>query len=252
MSTLANENEIFYIYDKPVPYKDLKIYPVKVEEYIQFHYFVDCLLLDKNSYPDVEIISMTYLRFLYHISSGEDNSLYKLRELLVMCLHLDNNSDIKFYTRDEKAFFSIDSREYSAKDFDEISKIICEQNSVDTIDESIQKELRDAMEKAKEIKRKIQKVKICSFEDQLICIVISTSLKLEDVYSLTIRKFHKIIKRIDHTMHYKIYKTAAMSGFVKFKGEILDWMADLENSDKYSDVKVDKEEIEGKLNIPEK
>lgn len=247
---MDKENEIFYIYDKPVPYKELNIYPIRVCEYIQFHYFVDCLLLDKNSYPDVNIISMTYLRFLYQISSGENNHLYRLKELLKMCLHLEEDSEIKFYTRDDKAFFMVNGNEYSAKDFDTISKIICEQNCVDTIDENIQKELRDAMEKAKEIKRKIQKVKICSFEDQLVCIVISTSLKLEDVYNLTIRKFHKIIKRIDHTMHYKIYKAASMSGFVKFKGDILDWMADLENEDKYSDVKVDKEEIENKINLP--
>lgn len=246
----GSKYEIFYIYDNPVPYKNLEIYPVTVKDYMKFHYFVDCLLLDKNSFPDAKIISMTYLRFLYYISGDGNDSLYKLNELLKLCLHIGEDENISFYTRDDKAFFYVNDTEYSAKDFDEIAKIICEQNSVDTIDESIQKELRDAMEKAKEIKRKIQKSKMCSFEDQLICIMISTPMKLEDVYNLTIRKFHKIIKRIDHKLHYQIYKTASMSGFVKFKEEIKDWMTDLENEDMYSDVKVDKDELEGKFKLP--
>ena len=243
------EYEIFYIYDNPVPYKDLLIYPIKVKDYILFHYYIDCLLLDKNSNPDVNIISMTYLRFLYYISSNGNSSLEKLYNLLKMCLKLEDGS-IKFYTKKDKAFFSINGKEYDSYDFDNISKIICEQNCIDTIDESIQKELRDAMNEAKEYRRKMQNAKMCSFEDQLICIMISTPMKLEDVYNLTIRKFSKIIKRIDHKLHYQIYKTASMSGFVTFKNEIMDWMADLENVDKYADVKVDEEEIKEKINLP--
>lgn len=243
------DNEIFYIYDDPVPYKDLKIYPVTVRNYMEFHFFVDCLLQEKNSYPDAKIISMSYLRFLYHVSNEENNLLVKLNFLLRMCLRLEDDELISYKTENDKAVFYINDKKYTANDFDNIAKIICEQNCVDTIDESIQKELRDEMEKAKELRRRIQNVKMCSFEDMLICVMISTPMKLEDVYNLTIRKFGKIVKRIDHKMHYQIYKTASLSGFVKFKTEILDWMADLENKDKYSDVKVDKEEIERKVKI---
>ena len=243
------DNEIFYIYDDPVPYKDLKIYPVTVRNYMEFHFFVDCLLQEKNSYPDAKIISMSYLRFLYHVSNEENNLLVKLNFLLRMCLRLEDDELISYKTENDKAVFYINDKKYTANDFDNIAKIICEQNCVDTIDESIQKELRDEMEKAKELRRRIQNVKMCSFEDILICVMISTPMKLEDIYNLTIRKFGKIVKRIDHKMHYQIYKTASLSGFVKFKTEILDWMADLENKDKYSDVKVDKEEIERKVKI---
>lgn len=243
------DNEIFYIYDDPVPYKDLKIYPVTVRNYMEFHFFVDCLLQEKNSYPDAKIISMSYLRFLYHVSNEENNLLVKLNFLLRMCLRLEDDELISYKTENDKAVFYINDKKYTANDFDNIAKIICEQNCVDTIDENIQKELRDEMEKAKELRKKIQNVKMCSFEDMLICVMISTPMKLEDIYNLTIRKFGKIVKRIDHKMHYQIYKTASLSGFVKFKTEILDWMADLENKDKYSDVKVDKEEIERKVKI---
>ena len=55
-------------YDEPITYKELKIYPVLMKDYIEFHSLVSCLLIDKNSRPDIKIISMTYLRFLYYES----------------------------------------------------------------------------------------------------------------------------------------------------------------------------------------
>ena len=51
-------------------------------------------------------------------------------------------------------------------------------------------------------------------------------------------------------MHYQIYKSAEMSGFVTFKNKdaIVGWMADSETKDKYADVKVDMEEVKEKIN----
>ena len=83
----------------------------------------------------------------------------------------------------------------------------------------------------------------------MLCVVISSSLTLDDVYKLSIRKFAKILDRIDHKMHYEIYLSASMSGFVQFKNEdaIKHWMADLTRTDKYADVKVDKDEMQSKI-----
>ena len=84
----------------------------------------------------------------------------------------------------------------------------------------------------------------------MICVLISTSLKLEDIYNLTIRKFSKVLERVDHKLHYQIYLSAEMSGMVKFKDEskIQHWMADLTRKDRYSDVKIDSEKMHNKIN----
>ena len=74
-------------------------------------------------------------------------------------------------------------------------------------------------------------------------------MKLEDIYNLTIRKFSKILERVDYKLHYQIYKSAEMSGMVSFKdgNPFKHWMADLTKSDKYEEVKVDAEEMHNKI-----
>ena len=247
----VGEYDYYLFYDKPITYKELLIYPATMDRYLDFHFYISCLLLDKNSIPNPEVISMTYLQFLYYMASTTGLPyLYMFKELLKMVLHIDNDSDLWFGTDPNgKAIFKIKGVIYNSDDLNQITDIIFLQNSIEHIDDTIQKEVRDAMVKAKVYKMKQNEYKMCSLEDQMICVLISTSLKLEDIYKLTIRKFSKILERVDYKLHYEIYLSAEMSGMVKFKDEnkIKHWMADLTKSDKYEDVKVDADEMHHKI-----
>lgn len=237
-------------FDQPIVYKNLSIYPVTMKDYLDFHWLVSCLLIDKNSIPDVNIISMSYLKFLYYQSSSQDKPyVYMLKALLCMVLHLDLNYEIRFYINNNKAFFNIDNVEYNSADFDNIVDIIFEQNCISHIDESIQKELRDEFERAQRYRQQQNNQKICSLEEQMICVMISTPLDMESIYKLTIRKFEKILQRVDAKMHYQIYLSASMSGMVEFKDKnaIKYWMSDLSKDDSYSDVKVDMDDMKNKI-----
>ena len=130
-------------FDEPIPYKELLIYPVTMKDYLEFHLAVSCLLIDKNSIPDVNIISMSYLRFLYYQSlENKEPYIYMIKVLLCLVLHIDINEEINFYVDDkDKAFFKVRGVEYNADDFDNITKIIFEQNCITPIDETIQKEI---------------------------------------------------------------------------------------------------------------
>ena len=251
MGKKDNKYDNYLFYDKPVPYKNLLIYPAIMSEYLDFHFYVSCLLLDKNSTPDPNVITMTYLQFLYYMAGTTGLPyLYMFKELLKMVLHIDNDSAFYFgLDKNGKALFKINDDVYDAKDFDEIVNIIFIQNCIEHIDDTIQKEVREAMERAEEYKMRTNAYKICSLEDQMICVLISTPLKLEDIYKLSIRKFSKILERVDHKLHYEIYLGASMSGFVKFNNDdvIKHWLADLTKSDKYSDVKVDTEAMRHKI-----
>jgi len=247
----VGEYDYYLFYDKPIPYKDLLIYPATMDRYLDFHFYITCLLLDKNSIPNPVVISMTYLQFLYYMASTTELPyLYMFKELLKMVLHIDNDSDLWFGTDPNgKAIFRIKGVIYDSEDLDKITDIVFLQNSIEHIDDTIQKEVRDAMEKAKVYKMKQNEYKMCSLEDQMICVLISTALKFDDINKLTIRKFSKILERVDYKLHYEIYLSAEMSGMVKFKDEnkIKHWMADLTKSDKYEDVKVDADEMHHKI-----
>lgn len=246
---LEHIKELYF--DEPIPYKELLIYPVTMKDYLEFHWLVSCLLIDKNSIPDINVISMSYLRFLYYNAANNDEPyVYMLKMLLCMVLHIEFNEEMSFYVdENDRAFFKVRGVAYSGSDFDEIVKIIFEQNCITPIDNTIQKEVRDALEKAEEFKMQQTKQKMCSLEEQMICVLISTPLKLEDIYKLTIRKFEKILQRVDAKLHYQIYLNASMSGMVKFKDEsvIQHWMNDLTKDDRYSDVKVDMDTMRNKI-----
>ena len=81
----------------------------------------------------------------------------------------------------------------------------------------------------------------------MICVLISTALSTEQIHNLTIRKFIKILQRVDHKMHYEIYKTAECSGMVKFKEGIDHWMSEIKRN-KYSDVIVNSDDYESLKN----
>ena len=149
---LEHMKELYF--DEPIQYKDLLIYPVQMKDYLEFHWLSSCLLIDKNSIPDINIISMSYLRFLYYMSATNDEPyVYMVKMLLCMVLHMDFDEEMSFYVdENDKAFFKVRDVAYDGFDFDEIIKIIFEQNCITPIDNTIQKEVRDALQKAEEFK----------------------------------------------------------------------------------------------------
>ena len=225
-----------FIFDEPVDYKGLKIYPVRLKDYIHFNFAVECLLIDKNSMPDIDIISMGYMDYLLKYSTDENRYIQMLAGLIYICMKTDVDN-IKFKVdENNKYVLSILDVEITSNDFDEIKNIILEQNLVDVPDYSIQKEIRDKIEEGKKLRIKIAKNKPASFEDQIVSLSIAGGLPLENIYEMTYRKFVKSIGRMDLLIHYKIFLQSSMSGMVSFKDKsfIKHWLNDItetENSD---------------------
>jgi hypothetical protein len=247
----------FIIYDLPIPYGNIELYPITVKDYVLFNAYASCLSLDKNSIPDAKIIAMTYLEYIYYSAKDKPYLLWFDRVLSLSIKNDDSfekiEESIKRYDYDEKGkpFFIIRGEKYTSKDFDEIRKIICQQNLIELPDTSISKEVRDSLEKAREYKNKISGSKPASFEDDIVALSIITGWSLEYVYSMSIRKFIKSIKRMDNLIHYKIYLTATMSGMVEFKDKsfIKHWLSDLENEDKYADVSISMDALQSKISL---
>lgn len=243
--------DIFYIFDNPVPFKTLLFYPVRMTDYMEFATFSECLTIDKNSIPDAKVISMSYLDYLIFYSTSENLWIAKLDRLLRICLKLGKKQSDITYMKDDKdrAYLVIKGEIIKSDDFDEIVDIICEQNLVEREDYTIDKTVRDALKEAEEFKNRSGNNKMGGLEDQILCLVASTSLTVEDISNLTIRKFMKLLERVDLKLHYAIYLSATMSGMVTFKDTsfIKHWMSDLKK-DKLNPNLVSKDSIEKKLN----
>jgi len=212
-------------YDKSIQYKDLVISPVRMHEYLNYYIAINCLLFKKNNTADTKIISMSYLDYLFYlINSSEDNRIYlhMLYEIFRICCGL-KYEEIK-YSVDEKGKTKLYFKdiEYNKKDFDEIKRVILYQNSPDYDDSYIDPNLEEAINEANRLSSSDGGES--TLEDQIICVMISTPLKIEDIENMTIRKFIKTVKKIDAKLHYQIDKGASMSGMVEFKQPITHWM----------------------------
>lgn len=249
-------------FDKPIIYKKLKLYPIKVKDYFQFSIYTMALTVDKNSIPDVKIISMGYLQYLLYLAEKDfinNPYIFWIDRLFSLCLPEDesfNNPEesIRRFLQNEKGkvSFIINGEMYTENDFQEIKKIICEQNLIELPDENISKDVRDSLEAAKRYKEKISgSGKTGSFEDYITSLAVTTGWSFEYIYELTIRKFINSVRRLDNLIHYKIYLGASMSGMVEFKDKsfIKHWLTDLSSEDKYSDVSMDLDVIQNKISM---
>lgn len=250
-----NQRDIYHLFDSPVPYKGLMLYPVLLKNYIELNLLSSCLMLEKNSIPDAKIISMTYLEYLFYINDEKTNMVTLLDALLRLVLNKkDQPYEINYLEHgdaDGRPVFTIGNVKYNSDDFDEIKKIIAEQNLLELPDETIQKTVRDNIEEARRYKEKLRGTKIASFEDQIVALAIYTGWDLDTIYSMTVRKFIKAIRRSNHILHQKIYLQASMSGMVEFKDKsvLQGWLADLEGGDKNSDVTMNLNELQSKADF---
>jgi len=240
--------DLYLIYDDPVPYHNLLIHPIKMRKYLQFMTVAQILTLDKNSVPDANVISMSYLEYIIYSATDENFHGMFLDTLLHMVFNLEDDYKILYYQDKNKLpHFKIEDEDFNKNDFDEIRNIVIEQNALTPPDDTIQKVLRDRMEEANRLRRKISGNKTAGIEEQMIALSISTGILIENVYDMTIRKFMKSLERVDAKLHYQIYLQASLSGFVTFKDKsvVKHWLSDL-GKDKLDGL-IGYDEFEGKV-----
>ncbi|SRR5258706_16136847 len=245
-----NARDRYYLYDLPVPYKGLEIYPARMKDYLIFQTLAQCLMIEKNSIPDKKIIKMTYLEYLFTFNNDENNYVALFDLLLKFVLKKENNYEINYMLKDNRPIFEIDGQVYDSADFEILREIIAEQNYIELTDETIQKSVRDKMEETRRYRQKISGDKMASLEDQIVAVAVYTGWELEKIYELTIRKFMKALMRANQIIMSNIYLTASMSGMVEFKDKsvLKSWLTDLDNNDKFKDT-VSVEEIQSKVDF---
>jgi hypothetical protein len=127
--------------------------------------------------------------------------------------------------KDKKRVFIIDGVEITSQDFNKMKKFIMYQNLPDYKDDSwVDKAIRD--DQAAKAELKSRGSGSASLERKIVGVCANTHWKIDEVYSLTIRKFLMILGMIDDIMSYTITKTGLMSGFSSLpKGQTLEhWL----------------------------
>ncbi len=242
----------FLIYDKPFPYYGtITLYPVTMDNILLFQTLSQSIIIRKDSiFHNKKIIKMSYLDFLiYSFGNKELETQYKIPylsqyylyaiQLLQLCC---KDAEI---TMDQTGYLYINKILITPEIFDDLRRIIILQNEIDfDIDEFLNYDTEQRLQKADTQNRKKDKITI---EDYIDSLIIAMNTTENQIINMTIRKFWRYIKRYQLHENYTIAKTGECSGLVSFKEPIKYWMLSLEEEDKYKYLKTDENELKGKI-----
>lgn len=237
-------------FDEVIEYKGIFFTPVEVYMYDEFYTYINCMLYDKNSIPDIKILQMSYLDFLFYLDESGDNKyiLFLLASLISLCTNV-KIEDVKYYRNEKnKCVLVLNGIEFNHKEFLIIREIICSQNNIDLSIFDLDPRVREEIQKTMDLQSKESTFNVGTLEEQMICCMITSGLNQEEVKKLSLRKFRKILDRVDAKMNYEICMTASMSGMVEFKGDIPHWMNTLEKG-KFDKFISSYEEVENKVKM---
>ena len=204
----------YFALDEPVPYKlktgqEILIKPIMVKDSMLFMASVDVLKIDKNSLGSVEAIQASYLKFLQKmIFPSNDIMIQKFLNILDLCLELKGvylcNDEM------ERTFIQTESGiVISAKEFDDIAKIILYQNLPDYDDKYINPDIKKSMQEVDRLKNKDYESP--DFERQMGIIESHTGILKEQLLKKTWRSFQILFREVCGEIEFYTTRPAAIA-----------------------------------------
>lgn len=266
MATNINEIiEEYRAFDAPVPYKELLLYPVKGQDYYRFMANIGVLGIQKNRTPDIRIIQMSYLQFVFGLILNDIEWRRKFIEILNLCLNIEkmaldnyriergafwnemgeqgalifhlNGYDVDFIDRNGRLSIKIKGCELNASEFDEFIRYIHYQNVYDYYDEFMSDDVREVVEKFYAMKNK--NITPPTFEGKIIAVMSTLGITKSEVAEMSIisieQLFHSVMRRTDYMIEHN-YRAHAMTD--KPLPDIEHW-AYKSNKERFSDIFVD-------------
>lgn len=210
---------VYFYFDKPVQYKldnhEILIHPIELQSSEIFLSSVGILNIDKNSMPNPKIIQMSYLQFLSEVIFNENSpsrktNIQQLLNIFILCLDLKTpsikyNNFNKPYIYDELTGVTI-----SAKQFDEIKKIILYQNIPKFDDAYINPDFKKAIDEQNELKN--QNIEYPSLERKIAIITAHSGLPKREQELMTYRSHCILFDEVCGEVEFTTVRPVALLG----------------------------------------
>ena len=263
---------------KPVLLYNLQIKPVLVRDFFQFNNAKDVLNIEKNKIPNIEIIQMTYLRFLLTIMIEQDgfkedfltilalslgvkydatkrNPSFEPNEILTQQTRKGENEvwingwDVRFRLSDDKVVLCLyddeDLVEIDDAQFDDLRKVILFQNIYKYDDTEMSDDFRRVVEEYYRLKNK--DIVLPSLEDRLMAVCVSSAYKLEELYTMPLRLFDALLEYSVDKLEYQVNKLIVNLAQGKVEGLHLSHWVYKTKKDKYSEIFTDAQDLVKKV-----
>jgi hypothetical protein len=230
---------------EPYQYRTIKIYPVQMKYLHKFNEYINCILIEKNKFPDIRVIKMSYLRFIFEMSHAIDEKgkslsyLYiHLKKLLIMVFR----RKFHFVSDGKNIYIKIGRTLLNGKDFDNIRKIICKQNLVQ-IPELMDAEMEKCLVEAQSFLSK--KEKPATTEENIYSFFVATGIDDEKIKNMTIYKFKKCMERLNLLKSWEIYTYPSLKSGENSK--IKHWLCHIPEQKWYENLMISEEELNKKF-----
>lgn len=201
----------YFQWDKPVEYHlskelALKIFPIYLCDSDIFLASIDVIMIDKDSIPDPQIISMSYLDFLItYVIRGNQINADKFLNILKFCLH---QNDMRIIKADGFLYLqSLDGKfKINAKQFNDIRRIILYQNIIGYDDEYVNPELKVAMEESDALKN--NGIELPNLERKMAIISSHSGITKKQQMDMSLREhsmlFNEITGEVEHMTNWPV------------------------------------------------
>lgn len=246
----------YFWFDKPVKYLlkgdvEVTITPVSVEDSEMFVSWIDIISIDKNALSNPLYISMSYLEFLVSaFFSAQEEELRKLSitkfvNILKLCLGFDGRIDIKLNER-QKPTIVYGDIVITAKEFEDIRRIILYQNLLDFDDSYVNPDVKQAVDEVNEMKNK--GIESPTLERKMAIITAHTGLSKKVQMEMTFRSHNVLFREVYGEVEYTSARTGIMVGnmFAKKKIDMDDWIYK-KKKNKYEDYFVAQDEYSNSM-----
>lgn len=210
----------YFPFDKPVPYAigdaTLEIKPIMLEQSEAFLASIGILCIDKNSMSSPEIIQMTYLDFLAKIVYRQDDGFIdKLSTILLFCCDI---SHWCFGMKDNGQVILVDETHnliITAKQFDEITKIILYQNIINYDDSYVNPEFKKTMDKLDAVRNMGKELP--TLERKMNIITAHTGIVKREQLNMTFREHQGLFSEVCGEVEFETTRPIALFGGQKIE-----------------------------------
>lgn len=264
---INKEIERYRAFDEPIPYKELLIHPIKAKDYYEFISCLDILDIQKNKIPDVKIIQMSYLEFVFGLILSDIEWRKKFIGIMKLCFHVElkkcendriergafwnelgegeelifhlNGYAVDFIERDNNIKLCLNGSEIDSFDFETLIRYIHYQNIYDYFDEFVSEDVREIIEKFYAMKNK--GIKPPTFEEKVIAVMSELGKTKQEIGNMSMisieQLFYIVLKHTDYVVEHT-YRANAMTD--KKLPDVEHW-AYKSNKERFADVFVNAE-----------
>ena len=224
---LEGLQKLYYASELPVPYvlkcgKCIEIFPVKVKDWEIFANSLGVLTIDKNSIADVEIISMSYLDFLYKLVTEHTEGIMEMLYTILKYSLGEHDYSMKKLGERNKTFLIIKDidAQISSREFDEIVEIILTYNLTNYDTRKMSDDIKKLIEDYYKLRNGNQ-YRYASLEEQNVFVMLRSGISIQQINEMSYRIFSQVYATALDCDLYFANKIIQSSQKYETKGEII-------------------------------